>query len=106
MLQCSSIDFCSYNFMLHKVPNSNDVTPVTNIVLNKVPNSKDATLIGNNVRLTTMGAQQFSMCAIDPSCRIANLPEMRDSDKITRKVCVVGNKVCPGKGMEAICPVV
>ena len=52
--------------MLNKAPNNNDVTHATNIVLNKAPNSKDTTFIGNNVHLTTMDAQQFSMSAIDP----------------------------------------
>ena len=50
--------------MLNKVPNNNDVTYVAYIVLNEVPNSNDATRIGNNVRLTAIGAQQFSMAAI------------------------------------------
>ena len=44
-----------------------------------------------------MGAQQFSMAAIDPSCRKSDFPEMRDNDMITRKVCADGNKVLPGK---------
>ena len=85
-LQCSSIKFCSYNFVLNEVPNKNDVTHVANIVLNKAPNSNDAIHVTNNVRLTTMGAQQFSMAAdIQPSCRIANLPETRDNDTITSR---------------------
>ena len=50
-----------------------------------------------NYYLTTMGAQQFSMAAIDPLCRKADLPEMRDNDMITRKVCADRNKVFPGK---------
>ena len=44
-----------------------------------------------------MGAQHFSMAAIEPSCRKANLPEMRDNDMIVRKVCADGNKLCSGK---------
>ena len=37
---------------------------VANIVLHKAPNSHDAACVGNTVRLTAMGAQQFSMAAI------------------------------------------
>ena len=44
--------------------NKNDVTHVANMVLNEAPNSYDAMRVGNNVRLTAMGAQQFSMAAI------------------------------------------
>ena len=83
--------------MLNKTPNNNDVTCVANIVLNEVPNSNDATWVANNVHLTTMGTQPFSMAVIDPSCRKADLPETRDNDTITRKVCADGNKVCPWK---------
>ena len=43
--------------------NKNDVTRVANMVLNEAPNSYDAMRVGNNVRLTAMGAQQFSMAA-------------------------------------------
>ena len=50
--------------MLNKAPSDNDVTCVTNIMLNEIPNSNDVTHVVNNVRLTTMGAQQFSMAAI------------------------------------------
>ena len=50
--------------MLNEVPNNNDVTCIANIVLNEVLNNNDAMHIGNNVHLTTMGAQQFSMAAI------------------------------------------
>ena len=49
--------------MLNEVPNNNDDKHVENMV-NKVPNSNDATRVANNVCLTTMGAQQFSMAAI------------------------------------------
>ena len=77
--------FCGYNF-----------------VLNKRPNNNDATCVVNNVRLTTVGAQQFSMVAI--SCRKANLPETRDKDTITRKVRADRNKIL--ERMMAICPVV
>ena len=96
-LQCSSIKFCSHNFMLNEAPNNDDVTRIANIMLNKAPNSNDATCIANNVHLTTMGAQQFSMVTIQPSCRKADLPETRDNDTITRKVRADGNKLCPGK---------
>ena len=50
--------------MLNKVPNNIDVKPVANIVLNEAPNSNDATRVGNNVRLTAMGARQFLMAGI------------------------------------------
>ena len=92
-LQCSSIQFCSYNFVLNKVPNNNNIIHKANIVLNGEPNSNDA----NNVYLTTMGSQKFSMASIQPSCRKADLPDTRDTDTITRKVHVDGNKLCPGK---------
>ena len=45
--------------MLNEAPNNSDVTHVANIVLNEAPNSNDATCLGNNMRLTAMGAQQF-----------------------------------------------
>ena len=63
-LECSSIKFCSYNFVLNKVPNNNDILHVANIMLNEVPNNNDAKHVPNNVLLTTMGAQQFSLAAI------------------------------------------
>ena len=47
--------------MLNEAPNNIDVKRVANILLNEVSNSNDATCIENNVRLTSMGAQQFSM---------------------------------------------
>ena len=56
--------FCSYSFVLNEAPNNNDVKCVVNNVLNKAPNSNDATHIGINVRLTAVGAQQFSMATI------------------------------------------
>ena len=56
--------FCSYKFVLNEAPNNNVVMYVGNIVLNEVPNSNDATCVANNVCLTTMGAQQFSMIAM------------------------------------------
>ena len=54
---------CSYNFVLNKAPNNNDVTCIEN-VLNKEPNTNDATCIANNVRLITMDSQEFSMVVI------------------------------------------
>ena len=65
---------------------------IANIVLNEVPNSNDTMCIISKVCLTTMGAQQFSMAAIQPLCRKADLPETRDNGMITRKVHVDGNK--------------
>ena len=52
--------------MLNEVPNNNNVRRIGNIVLNKAPiaNSNDATCVENNVRLTAMCRQQFSMAAI------------------------------------------
>ena len=50
--------------MLNEVPISNDITCVANIMLNEAPNSNDATCIVSNIRLTIMGAQQFSVVAI------------------------------------------
>ena len=67
------------------------------MVLNGVPNSNDTTHVVNNLHLTAMGAQQFSMVAIQPSHRKADLPEMRYNETITRKVHAYGNKLCPGK---------
>ena len=83
--------------MFNKVPNNNDVMYVANNVLNEAPNSNDAMHVGINVHLTAVGAQQFSMATIKPSCRKADLPEMRDNDMITRKVHADENKLCPGK---------
>ena len=40
-----------------------DVTRVANVIWNEAPNNNDATHIGNNLHLTTMGTQQFSMAA-------------------------------------------
>ena len=66
-------------------------------MLNEAPNSNDATCIANNVHLTTMDPQQFSIGAIQPSCRKANLPETTDNDTIKRKVHADGNNLYPGK---------
>ena len=80
------------------MPNNNDVTCVENMVLNEAPNSNDATRVVNNMHLTTMGAQQFSIAAILlASCRKVDLPEMRDNDMKTIKVCSDENKLRPGK---------
>ena len=49
--------------MLNKVLNKNEVMRVANM-LNEAPNSNDATCIANNVHLTTMDPQQFSIGAI------------------------------------------
>ena len=57
----------------------------------EAPNNNDAMRVTNNVHLTTMGIKQLSMVAMQPSCRKAGLPEMRDNDKITRKVHADGN---------------
>ena len=50
--------------MLNEVPNNNDVKRVAYNVFNEAPNSDDTTRIGINVRLTAVGAQQFSMATI------------------------------------------
>ena len=50
--------------MLNEVPNNNDVKRVANNVFNEAPNSNDAMRIVFNVRLTAVGAQQFSMATI------------------------------------------
>ena len=50
--------------MLNEAPNNNDVERVANNEFNEVPNSNDAMHVGINVRLTTVGAQQFSMATI------------------------------------------
>ena len=50
--------------MLSEAPNNNDIARVKNIMLNEVPNSNDTMQVGNNVCLTAMDAQQFSMVAI------------------------------------------
>ena len=50
--------------MLNEVPNNNDNKHEANFVLNEAPHSNDATCVGNNVCLTAMDTQQFSMAAI------------------------------------------
>ena len=57
------------------------------MVWNEALNSNDTTHVANNVRLTTMGTQQFSMAAMQPaSCRKVDLSEARDNDAKTIKV--------------------
>ena len=70
--------------MLNDASNNNDVMRVANIVLNEV-------------HLTTMGAQQFSVAALQPSCRKANLPEVSDNDTITKKVVRIAINFALGK---------
>ena len=82
--------------MLNEAPNNSEVKHVANIVLNEAPNCNGTTWVGNNVRLTAVGTQQF-MVAMQSSCRKADLPETRDNDTITRKVRADRNKLCPGK---------
>ena len=53
-----------YNFVLNEASNNNDVKRIANNVVDEAPNSNDATLVGINVRLTAVGAQQFSMVTI------------------------------------------
>ena len=50
--------------MLNEAPNNKDVKCVANNVFNKAPNSNGAKRVGINVRLTAVGAQQFSMASI------------------------------------------
>ena len=57
--------------MLNEAPKNNDVKRVANDikrvannVFNEAPNSNDTTHVGINVRLTAVGAQQFSMATI------------------------------------------
>ena len=47
--------------MLKEAPNN---YARSKYVLNEAPNRNDATGVENNVRLTTMGAKQFSMVAV------------------------------------------
>ena len=50
--------------MLNEAPNNNDAKRVANKVFNEAPNSNNATRVGINVRLTAVGAQQFSLATI------------------------------------------
>ena len=45
--------------MLNEAPNNSDIKRIANIVMNEAPNCNGATCVGNNVRLTAVGAQQF-----------------------------------------------
>ena len=47
--------------MLNEVSNNNDVKRIASNVFNEAPNTNDDTRVGINVRLTAVGAQQFSM---------------------------------------------
>ena len=83
--------------MLNEAPNNHNVMHIANIVLNEAPNINDTTCVANDVCLTTMGAQQFSLAAIQPSRRKTDLLETRENDMKTRKVCVDKNKLCSVK---------
>ena len=50
--------------MLNEAPKNNDVKRIANNVFNEAPNNNDATRLGINVRVTAVGAQQFSMATI------------------------------------------
>ena len=50
--------------MLNEVPNNNDIMCIANIMWNEAPNSNDTMHLVNNVLLSAMGAQRFSMVAI------------------------------------------
>ena len=56
-IKTSWAKFCSYTCVLNKAPNNSDVKHVANIMLNEAPNCNSATRVGNNVRLTAVGAQ-------------------------------------------------
>ena len=51
--------------MLKEAPNNNDPTRIAN-VLNEAPNRNGATGVANNMRLTTIGAKQFSIVIVHP----------------------------------------
>ena len=50
--------------MLNEAPNNHDIKRIVNNVLNEAPNSNDTMRVGIDVRLTAVGAQQFSMATI------------------------------------------
>ena len=50
--------------MLNEAPNNNDIMRIASILLNETPNSNDTTRVRNNVCLTAVGVQKFSMVAI------------------------------------------
>ena len=62
--------FYSYNFVMNEASNNIIIIIIimlraaANIMLNEVPNCNDAMCIGNNLCLTVMMPQQFSMVAI------------------------------------------
>ena len=70
----------------------------------EVPNNNGTTRVTNNVRLTTMGTQQFSMVASHHAeySRKADLQEMRINNMKTRKVCVDRNKLCSLAGRSIV----
>ena len=49
---------------MNGTPNNQNVMHVANVMLNEVPNSNDAIYVANNVCLSAVGTQQFSMAAI------------------------------------------
>ena len=87
------------------MPNYNDDTRIGNIILNEAPDSNDAKRTVNSVCLTIMGAQQFSMVAILPSCRKADLPETRYNITKTKSFMRTEMNFALGR-MEAICSIV
>ena len=50
--------------MLNEAPTNSDNMRAANIVLHMAPNSNNTMRVVNNVHLTTIGTQQFSMAAI------------------------------------------
>ena len=83
--------------MLKEAYNNNDCG-CSKCVLNKALNRNGTMAVANNVRLSTMGAKQFSMTAVYLVIRQkANLPEMRDNDMKTTKVKVDQNVTGFGK---------
>ena len=82
--------------MLKEAPNN---YARSKYVLNEAPNRNDATCLANNVRLTTMGATQFSMAPeylVIIQKSLFTIDERYDDMK-TAKVRADGNKHCPGK---------
>ena len=64
-------------------------------VLNELPDGNDATGIANNLRLTTMGTNQFSMETVYlVIIQKSDLPGMRDIVTKTMKMCADRNKHC------------
>ena len=75
---------------------------------NEASNSNDTTHVVNNLCLITMGAQQFSMAAIQlTSCRKVNLSEMRDNDTKPINIHTEQTEInFTWERMGAMCPVV